>query len=206
MVSWRIFTNGLIHQVQDLLIVSALAVVSLLAPFILLETFAFSPFFVGATMACIALSKIAGTILVRFPTNAFGSRTTVLAALVIGLFACPVLALSETPVYFVMAMLLTSMSLTGIWPLIVAEAQNLAPMSLRGRAAVAWNIREYIVIAASGAAGTWLYSNLGRATMFAAAALLLILAAIASFGKPVSKNLKMGPSPTPESLIVPEGV
>ncbi|WP_248761109.1 MFS transporter [Pseudarthrobacter sp. SSS035] len=187
-ISWRIITHGLTLQVQDLLIVSALAVVSLLAPLTLLDTFSFSPFAVGAAMGCIALSKIAGTIAARFSTRAFGSRKTVLASLITGLVACPVLALSGAPVYFVVAMFLASMSLTGIWPLIVAEAQNAAPISLRGHAAVAWNIREYIVIAASGVAGTWLYSNLGRPMMFAAAALLLTLATIATIRMPTSDN------------------
>jgi MFS family permease len=194
-IGWRIITNGLTHQVQDLLIVSTLAVVSLLAPLILLDTFSFSPFAVGAVMSCIALSKIAGTIVTRFSTGMIGIRKTVLASLIIGLVACPVLALSKAPVYFVAAMLLTSMSLTGIWPLVVAEAHRLAPVSLRGHAFVAWNIREYIVIAASGVAGTWLYSGLGRPAMFAAAALLLTLATCATIRTPTVDSLEMEPSP-----------
>lgn len=193
-INWRIITNGLSLQVQDLLIVSALSVVSLLAPLILLDTFSFSPFAVGASMGGIALSKTAGTFAARFSMRAFGSRKTVVGSLIIGLVACPALAISEAPALFVGAMLLASMSLTGIWPIIVAEAQNLGPISLRGHAAVAWNIREYIVIAASGVAGTWLYSNLGRPTMFAVAALLMTLATIATIRMPAAGNQNVKPS------------
>lgn len=95
-----------------------------------------------------------------------------------------------TPSHFVIAMLLMSMALTGVWPLIVDEAQNSAQLSLRGQAAVAWNIREYVIIFLAGLAGTWLYSNLGRPMMFATTAVLLISAIAATFRTPMTRRLE----------------
>lgn len=67
LVSCKIITTGLRLQIQDLYIVAALAFVSLLAPLILLDTFSFSPFLVGATMGSIALCKIWGLFSSAFP-------------------------------------------------------------------------------------------------------------------------------------------
>lgn len=175
-LGWRILTSGLSLQIPDLFIVATLSIVSLLSPLVLLDTFSFSSFAVGITAGGIAVSKIVGTMLARQVMSAFETRITILAFLFAGLLACAILALTSEPSLFVIALLFASLAITGVWPLVVAAAHTQTLSTLRGDAAVAWNVREYTVIAAFGAVGTWLYATSSRFVMFAAAILLLLLA------------------------------
>lgn len=173
---WRLLTRGLTRQLSDLFLVATLSIVALLAPLVLLGTFSFSSLMVGVTMGAIALSKILGTIIARHTATAVGSQYTILIFLLVGLLVSPVLAMATVPLVFVSALMLATMAVAGVWPLVVADAHALTQRNLRGGAAVAWNIREYTVIAISGVAGTWLYSASSRFMMFAAATALLLIA------------------------------
>ncbi len=173
---WRLLTQGLTRQLSDLFLVATLSVVALLAPLVLLGTFSFSSLAVGVTMGAIALSKILGTIIARHTAVAVGNRVTIFIFFLAGLLISPVLAVTTTPMLFVSVLMLEIMALAGVWPLVVADAHSLTQPDLRGGAAVAWNIREYTIIALSGVAGTWLYAVSSRFTMFAAATASLLLA------------------------------
>lgn len=173
---WRLLTRGMTRQLSDLFLVATLSIVALLAPLVLLGTFSFSSLAVGVTVGAIALSKILGTLIARHAAVAFGSRVTIFIFLIAGLLISPVLALTTAPPMFVIALMFEVMALAGVWPLVAAAAHALTERDLRGGAAVAWNIREYTVIALSGVAETWLYAVSSRFAMFAAATALLLVA------------------------------
>jgi MFS family permease len=164
--------------VPDLLLVGALALCLPLAPIELSRGFHLAPFAVGLIMAAVAVAKIAGTFTARAIVEQRGPRPTVLLLLAAGAAACVMLSVAVTVSVFVALLLVTALAATGAWPLVVAAAQARVEPGERARLTVAWNAREYAIIAAGTAGSGWLLAALGEpALVFALAGLLFAFAA-----------------------------
>jgi MFS family permease len=167
-------------QVPDLLLVGALALLLPLAPVVLAHDFRLPPFSIGLVMAGVALSKITGILTARLLVNASGTRRTIFFLLVGGSALSLLLCIEITVSLFVMLLFATALVTTGAWPLVVASAQSRVDPEARRTLTVAWNTREYVLIATMTAVSGWLLSRLGSsAPAFVLAALMFGLAAAA---------------------------
>jgi hypothetical protein len=165
-------------QVPDLLLVGALALLLPLAPVVLARDFQLAPFSIGLVMAGVALSKIAGTLAARLLVNASGTRRTIFILLAGGATLSLLLCVEITVSLFVMLLFATALLTTGAWPLVVASAQARVEPEARRTLTVAWNTREYLLIATMTAVSGWLLSRVGSsAPGFVLAALMFGLAA-----------------------------
>jgi MFS family permease len=165
-------------QVPDLLLVGALALLLPLAPVVLARDFRLTPFSIGLVMAGVAMSKIAGTVVARLLTGASTMRRTIFLLLAGGAAFCLLLCAALTVSVFVMLLFATALLTTGAWPLVVASAQARVEPEARRSLTVAWNTREYVLIATMTALSGFLLSRLGSsAPLFVLAALMFGLAA-----------------------------
>ena len=165
-------------QIPDLLLVGALALLLPLAPVVLARDFRLTPFSIGLVMAGVAMSKIAGTVVARLLTSASSVRRTIFLLLACGAAFSLLLCAALTVSLFVMVLFATALLTTGAWPLVVASAQARVEPEARRSLTVAWNTREYVLIAAMTALSGFLLSRLGSsAPLFVLAALMFGLAA-----------------------------
>jgi len=165
-------------QIPDLLLVGALALLLPLAPVVLARDFRLTPFSIGLVMAGVAMSKIAGTVVARLLTGASTMRRTIFLLLAGGAAFCLLLCAALTVSVFVTLLFATALLTTGAWPLVVASAQARVEPEARRSLTVAWNTREYILIATMTALSGFLLSRLGSsAPLFVLAALMFGLAA-----------------------------
>jgi hypothetical protein len=168
-------------QAPDMLLVAGLALLLPLAPVVLAREFGLAPLDVGLVMGGVALAKIAGTFVARALTRSSTPGRTILLLLAAGTTFSLLLTAALTLPLFVVALLATALAGTGAWPLVVDAAQARVEPDARGRLAVHWNAREYLLIAAATAASGWLLTELGSPVpVFALAALLFAAAAAAA--------------------------
>jgi MFS family permease len=174
-------TDGLSVQLPDLLLVAALGLILPLTPILLKSLFGFSPLEIGVVVGSVAGAKIAGTLTAGRLAGAAGARRTVLAMLSLAIPFALALATLRNAGFFVAALLLTALLTTGVWPVLVDAAHaRVAPDERRGLA-VAWNVREYLVIAGATAVGGWTFSAFGGPTVpLVVAAVLLGASAVSS--------------------------
>lgn len=165
-------------QIPDLLLVGALALLLPLAPVVLARDFRLTPFSIGLVMAGVAMSKIAGTVAARLLAGQSGMRRTIFLLLAGGAAFSLLLCTALTVSLFVTLLFATALLTTGAWPLVVASAQARVDPAARRSLTVAWNTREYVLIATMTALSGWLLSRLGSsAPLFVLAALMFGLAA-----------------------------
>jgi MFS family permease len=177
----RLVLLGLRVQVPDLLLVAGLSMLVPLMPIILTDVYHVSASGVGLIMAGVAIAKIAGTLVARRLVCARGSSFAILVMIAIGAGMCLLVIAAFRVWLFVPAVLATVVALAGAWPLVVDAGQARTAEHVRSKLTVAWNVREYAVIAATTVGGAWLYTAVGRATpLFVLSAVLLLLSALAA--------------------------
>lgn len=174
----KLLLRGAGVQSPDLPLVSALAMIGPLAPIVLSHAFHFSAAGIGAVMAGLAASRIAGTATARVLTRALPQPWPILSMTLMGAATCLILAFAHVSWLYVGALLLAALLVAGAWPLIVDAGQARTALHRRATLAVVWTVREYAVIAGATLAGGGLFSATGGAALlFVAAAALLILSA-----------------------------
>lgn len=174
--------RGFAVQLPDLFLVAGLALVLFLTPVVLAKAFRFTPLEVGLVVAALAGAKIAGSLIAGRLARARGGQAAVTAMLAGASALASLLALADrVAAVFVVVLLATALLSTGVWPIMVDAAHARVEPEKRGGMAVAWNVREYAVIAAATAAGGFLLDVLGRPTLvFLLGAALLALSALAA--------------------------
>lgn len=174
-------THGLAVQLPDLLLVAALGLIMNLAPIVLRTTFRFSAFEVGGVIGGISAAKIAGSFVAGRIARSTGARRVVFGMLAVAAPLVAVLGAVHAAGLFVVVLLTTSLLTVGVWPVLVDAAHARVAPDERGDMAVAWNVREYLVIAASTALGGWALSVFARpGVLLAIAAVFVGLSAAAS--------------------------
>jgi hypothetical protein len=173
--------HGLAVQLPALLLVAALGLMVNLAPIVLKTTFKFSAFEVGAVVGGVSAAKIAGSFVAGHIARSTGARRVVFGMLAVAAPLVAVLGTVHAAGLFVAALLATSLLTFGVWPVLVDAAHARMAPDERGDLAVAWNVREYLVIAASTALGGWALSVLERpGVLLGIAAVFVGLSAAAS--------------------------
>jgi MFS family permease len=168
----------LVLQAPDLLLVAALALLLPLAPVVLAHGYHLGPLVIGLVMSSVSVAKIAGTFTARAFARTGGHRRSIPVLLAGGGGLCLLLCLALDAPLFVAALLATTLLAAGAWPLVVDSAQARVPPESRHGLTVAWNAREYGVIAAGTLLAGWLLGALGRPEpLFALAAVLIAAAA-----------------------------
>jgi MFS family permease len=180
-LSNRFVLNGLTVQIPDLLLVAGMTVLVPLTPILLTDAFHVSALVVGFVMAAVAVAKIAGTLLARRLVDRQGISFAILAMTGAGAGLCLALAGAVTVWVFVPAVLAAVLAVNGVWPLVVDAGQARTAEHGRSTLTIAWNVREYVVIASATAGAAALYTAFGRiAPLFVLGALLFVLAAVAA--------------------------
>jgi MFS family permease len=156
---------GLSVQVPDLLLVAGIALLLSLSPIVLRSTFRFSSVEIGMVAALVAAAKIAGSFVADRLVGSAGSRLAVLAMLATAAPLMLVLAETRTASVFVLLLLSAALLTTGVWPVLVDAAHARISPDERSNLAVAWNVREYLVIAAATSAGGWALSAFAGPTV-----------------------------------------
>jgi MFS family permease len=173
--------HGLAVQLPDLLLVAALGLIMNLAPIVLRTTFRFSPFEVGVVIGGISAAKIAGSFVAGRIARSTGARRVVFGMLAVAAPLVAVLGAVHAAGLFVLILLTASLLTVGVWPVLVDAAHARVAPDERGSMAVAWNAREYLVIAASTALGGWALSVFERpGVLLTIAAVFVGLSAAAS--------------------------
>jgi predicted MFS family arabinose efflux permease len=92
------------------------------------------------------------------------------------------LVVADAAGVFVVLLLVVTLLAVGVWPVIVDAALARVEPDLRDGMTVAWNVREYVVIAAASAVGGWILDAFGspRLLFLLAAAFLAASAASAA--------------------------
>jgi MFS family permease len=172
--------SGLAVQVPDLFLVAGLGLVLPLTPIVLKSVFGFTPLEIGVVVGSVAAAKIAGSLTAGRLAGSAGVRRTSFAMLALSAPLALTLAALHTAGFFVVVLLATALLTTGVWPVLVDAAHaRIAPDERHGLA-VAWNVREYLVIAAATAAGGWTFSAFGGPAVPLIAAAVLIGASAAA--------------------------
>jgi MFS family permease len=172
--------RGLSVQVPDLLLVAGLALLFPLTPLVLHHSFGFSPVAVGLVVAGISVSKIVGSFVAGRLTRSRGSRTAILGMLASASGLAVALAFLGTAGLFVAVLMLAAVAAFGAWPVIVdASLARIRPAE-RGDVTVAWNAREWSVIAVAIASGGWVLESSSPTILLVGSAGLIGLSAAAS--------------------------
>jgi MFS family permease len=173
--------RGLAVQLPDLLLVAGLAFVLNLAPIVLKSTFRLSALEVGLVVGGVAGAKIVGSFTAGWLAGSTGAPVAVFSMLTLAAPLALALAEVHSAGLFVGLFLATALLATGVWPVLVDAAHVRVAPGERPSVAVAWNVREYLVLAGATAAGGWTFSaSRGPALPLVVAAGLLAVAAAAS--------------------------
>lgn len=143
-------------QLPAFFVVAGLAFIGPLAPVTLRRDFGASPLLVGVVMTGLAAAAVVGILGAGRFASAYGPRVALVGMLTVGSGLALVLALAAglgSELLFIGTIFGTVMLLTGSWPVLVDAAQARTPSEERRALSVAWNVREYCVIAASIATG-----------------------------------------------------
>jgi len=121
--------------------------------------------------------------------GAVGSRGTVAAMLGGGALAAGLLVEADTAWTFVALVVAATFFSVGVWPVVVDAALARVAPADRRELSVAWNVREYLAIAAATAGGGFLLDSSHSRTLLLGVAALLLAAgaasALAVLGRPV---------------------
>jgi MFS family permease len=174
--------RGFAVQSPDLLLVAALGLVLQLAPVILETSYAYSPLAIGMVMGGVAAAKIVGSFAAGGLARAAGGSRAAFTMLAGASALTAFLIVADAAGVFVVLLLVVTLLAVGVWPVIVDAALARIEPDLRGGMAVAWNVREYVVIAAASATGGWILDAFGspRLLFLLAAAFLAASAASAA--------------------------
>ncbi len=173
--------SGLAIQLPDLLLVAGMALVLSLAPIVLKSTFGLSPLEIGLVVGANSAAKIAGSYLAGWLTGSAGARRAIVWMLAAAAPLTAALAARPSIPLFVSLLLAAALLMSGVWPVLVDAAHARIAPEERQRLAVAWNVREYLVIAATTSIGGWLLSAFaGPAACLLLGAALLAASALAS--------------------------
>jgi predicted MFS family arabinose efflux permease len=181
--------HGLALQSPNLLLVSGIAVLLSFTPVILSDTFGYSPLAIGLVSAGVAGAKIAGSFAAGRAVATVNRRVVVGAMLAASALASAGLAATQSSSRYVALVLAATFFGIGVWPVVVDGAQARVSPDQRGTLSIAWNVREYMVIAvATFAGGLVLDSSDSPSELLALVAALLVasaVAALAVLGRPV---------------------
>jgi len=173
--------RGLTVQLPDLLLVAGIAFVLPLVPIVLKTTFGFSPFETGVVVGAIAAAKVAGSYVAGWLAASAGVRRAIFGMLLVAAPLAFVLAEVHSALLFVALVVTTALLMTGVWPVLVDAAHARIAPDERRDLAVAWNVREYLAIAAATASAGWLFSAFaGPAILLLCSGALLAASALAS--------------------------
>jgi MFS family permease len=174
--------RGFAVQSPDLLLVAALGLVLQLAPVILETSYAYSPLAIGMVMGGVAAAKIVGSFAAGGLARAAGGSRAAFTMLAGASALTAFLVVADAAGVFVVLLLVVTLLAVGVWPVIVDAALARVEPDLRDGMTVAWNVREYIVIAAASAVGGWILDAFGspRLLFLLAAAFLAASAASAA--------------------------
>jgi predicted MFS family arabinose efflux permease len=180
-------TCGLGVQLPDLLLVAGIAFLLSLTPIVLRSTYRFSPFEIGVVVGLVAGAKIAGSYVAGWLVGFAGSRRAVFGMLAVAAPLVVVLATTHTAGLFVAVLLAAALLTTGVWPILVDAAHARISPEERSDLAVAWNVREYLVIAGATGAGGWVLSAFSGPTV----ALLIAGAFVACSAAAAAAQLRL---------------
>lgn len=193
--------HGMALQLPDLLLVAALALLAPLAPVILVRDFRFSSVAVGAVVGALAGAKVIGSLTAERASRRLGRGRLVAAMLACASAFSVMLAQTRLATLFVVLLFAAVLAAAGAWPVVVEGALARVDPHQRGVMTVAWNAREYSIIAIATAAAGWLLARFADpAAPFVIAGALLALSAMAShvvLRRPVHAPAVPVPVPVP---------
>ncbi len=181
--------RGLALQLPALMLVAAMGMLLSLTPVVLRQEFHVSPALIGLASGFVAAAKAGGSVTAGRAVGAVGSRGTVAAMLGGGALAAGLLVEADTAWTFVALVVAATFFSVGVWPVVVDAALARVAPADRRELSVAWNVREYLAIAAATAGGGFLLDSSHSRTLLLGVAALLLAAgaasALAVLGRPV---------------------
>ena len=147
---------GFALQTPDLFLVGAMGMLISLAPVVLSDVFALTPFAIGLASGAIALAKVAGSFAAGRIARAAGARKAVGLMLAASAISAGALIGSAQPLLYIALTVSATFFGIGAWPIIVDGALARIRPADRARVTIAWNVREYTAIALATVAGGYL--------------------------------------------------